>query len=105
MLRKRAKILDHVALCQRAVLGRSSPFNIIKGQLGVTMVLPMFQKPTRFHRFMSCPIPEYPFFDPNAPGMPHECPLNAPRQRLEYPRLLRTSWPLRPPLRWQGSSI
>ena len=82
-----------MALHRRAFLGLSSPFNIIKGQLGVTVAFPMLQKPTGFHRFMCCHIPEYPFLDPNAPGMPHECPLNAPRQRPEYPRRLRNAKP------------
>ena len=75
-----------MALRRRAVLGRSSPCNIIKGQLGVTAAFLMGPKPERFHGFMQRHHPEYPSLDPNTLGIPHEYPLNTLRQRAEYPR-------------------
>ena len=47
-------------------------------------------QPINYPGLRSCHIPECPVSDSNAPGMPHECPLNALRQRAESRRLMRS---------------
>ena len=46
----------------------------------------MRPKPEGTHGFHGRRVPEYPFWDTNTPGIPHEYPLNTLRQRAEYPR-------------------